>query len=77
MLPSYDQKYLKQVKSINKTETFPRTPYSVNSLAFSYVFPRFLVGFRCIFLGFPSKFARKTQNTPKTYEKLKKSVGKR
>ena len=35
-------------------------PYSANSLVFSYVVLRFVVGFRCIFLGFPSKCVRKT-----------------
>ena len=35
-------------------------PYSANSVSFSYVFPRFLVGFRCNLFGFRSKFARKT-----------------
>ena len=36
------------------------TPYSANSLALFLVFPNFFAGFRCIFSGFPSKFAWET-----------------
>ena len=43
------------------------TPWSMNSLALSYAFPRFFLSVRCSFLGFPVDFYSKAyENTPKT-----------